>query len=78
MNNIEFISAGAGSGKTYKLTATLAEALESGEARPHAVLATTFTVKAATELRERARMALEQRRNRARYCYRPGKARNSQ
>lgn len=55
MNNIEFISAGAGSGKTYKLTETLAQALESGEARPHAILATTFTVKAATELRERAR-----------------------
>jgi ATP-dependent helicase/nuclease subunit A len=55
MNNIEFISAGAGSGKTYKLTETLAQALESGAARPHAVLATTFTVKAATELRERAR-----------------------
>ena len=55
MNNIEFISAGAGSGKTYKLTGTLAQALESGTARPHAILATTFTVKAATELRERAR-----------------------
>lgn len=55
MNNIEFISAGAGSGKTYKLTETLAQALESGAARPHAILATTFTVKAATELRERAR-----------------------
>lgn len=55
MNNIEFISAGAGSGKTYKLTETLAQALESGSARPHAILATTFTVKAATELRERAR-----------------------
>ncbi|WP_176167061.1 UvrD-helicase domain-containing protein [Pseudomonas ogarae] len=55
MNNIEFISAGAGSGKTYKLTETLARALESGTARPHAILATTFTVKAATELRERAR-----------------------
>ena len=53
--NIEFISAGAGSGKTYKLTETLAQALESGSARPHAILATTFTVKAATELRERAR-----------------------
>ncbi len=55
MNNIEFISAGAGSGKTYKLTETLAQALESGAARPQAILATTFTVKAATELRERAR-----------------------
>lgn len=55
MNNVEFISAGAGSGKTYKLTVTLADALESGAARPHAILATTFTVKAATELRERAR-----------------------
>ena len=55
MNSIEFISAGAGSGKTYKLTETLAQALESGTARPHAILATTFTVKAATELRERAR-----------------------
>lgn len=58
MNNIEFISAGAGSGKTYKLTETLAQALESGSARPHAILATTFTVKAATELRERARSSL--------------------
>lgn len=62
MNNIEFISAGAGSGKTYKLTETLAQALESGAARPHAILATTFTVKASTELRERARSWLLQKR----------------
>ncbi len=55
INSIEFISAGAGSGKTYRLTETLAQALESGAARPHAIWATTFTVKAATELRERAR-----------------------
>ncbi|MEH6499229.1 MAG: UvrD-helicase domain-containing protein [Pseudoalteromonas distincta] len=55
MAHIEFISAGAGSGKTYKLTVTLSDALKSGEARPHAILATTFTVKAAAELRERTR-----------------------
>lgn len=55
MNPVEFISAGAGSGKTYRLTNVLADALASGAARPHAILATTFTVKAATELRERAR-----------------------
>jgi ATP-dependent helicase/nuclease subunit A len=58
MSNIEFISAGAGSGKTFKLTETLAQALETGTARPSAILATTFTVKAATELRERARSRL--------------------
>lgn len=57
MNPVEFISAGAGSGKTFRLTSILSEALLDGNAlvRPHAVLATTFTVKAATELRERVR-----------------------
>ncbi|KWT98205.1 MULTISPECIES: UvrD-helicase domain-containing protein [unclassified Variovorax] len=60
MNPVEFISAGAGSGKTYRLTSILSEALLEGNApvRPHAVLATTFTVKAATELRERVRTRL--------------------
>ncbi len=61
MKDIEFISAGAGSGKTYKLTETLSVALETGAARPNAILATTFTVKAATELRERARARLLQK-----------------
>jgi len=56
--NIEFISAGAGSGKTYKLTGIIAEALQTGTVRPHAIVATTFTVKAATELRERTRARL--------------------
>lgn len=55
---IEFISAGAGSGKTYKLTETVVLALEQRQARPQGVLATTFTVKAAAELRERVRSRL--------------------
>jgi ATP-dependent helicase/nuclease subunit A len=58
MNPIEFISAGAGSGKTYRLTTILSEALASGAARPSGVVAMTFTLKAAAELRQRARKAL--------------------
>lgn len=56
--NVEFVRAGAGSGKTYYLTHLLAGRLEDKSARAHAVIATTFTVKAATELRERARATL--------------------
>lgn len=56
--NIEFVRAGAGSGKTYYLTHLLASRLEDKSARAPAVIATTFTVKAATELRERARSTL--------------------
>lgn len=56
--NIEFVRAGAGSGKTYHLTNLLADRLEDKSARASAVIATTFTVKAATELRERARSTL--------------------
>lgn len=52
---ITFISAGAGSGKTYRLTEALNEELNSGGVRPSGVIATTFTKKAATELRERVR-----------------------
>ncbi len=52
---VRFVSAGAGSGKTYRLTRLLHEALTTGRARPGGVIATTFTRKAATELRERVR-----------------------
>ena len=61
--NIEFVRAGAGSGKTYYLTHLLASRLEDKTARASAVLATTFTVKAATELRERARATLLKKGN---------------
>ncbi|MBD9430009.1 UvrD-helicase domain-containing protein [Achromobacter sp. ACM03] len=56
--NVEFVRAGAGSGKTYYLTHLLADRLQRGAARPAAIMATTFTVKAASELRERARSTL--------------------
>ena len=56
--NIRFISAGAGSGKTYRLTELLKEAVTSGRTRPGGVIGTTFTKKAAAELRERVRRHL--------------------
>ena len=56
--NIRFISAGAGSGKTYRLTQELAVALTEGHAKPDGVIGTTFTNKAANELRERVRQSL--------------------
>ena len=55
---ITFVSAGAGSGKTYRLTQILHDKLSSGQVSPSGVMATTFTRKAATELRERVRTAL--------------------
>ena len=55
--NIEVISAGAGSGKTFTLTGRMVELLASG-IRPAAIMATTFTKKAAAELQERVRVRL--------------------
>lgn len=58
MSTLRFISAGAGSGKTYTLTNILGDELQKGCVQPSGVIATTFTVKAATELRERVRQHL--------------------
>ena len=58
MGHIELVSASAGSGKTYRLAEILTEAIGSREARPESILATTFTNKAAAELRERVRGGL--------------------
>lgn len=59
---IEFISAGAGSGKTYKITHMLSDLLAGpdSDVRPAGVIATTFTKKAANELVERVRLTLAQ------------------
>ena len=56
--HIRFISAGAGSGKTYRLTRELEQALSEGHVSPSAVVGTTFTVKAAGELDDRVRARL--------------------
>lgn len=60
MEHITFISAGAGSGKTYRLSLDLERSLSSKESRPSGVIATTFTKLAAGELRERARQRLNE------------------
>lgn len=52
---LTFISAGAGSGKTHRLTGILHTELAAKRVNPSGVIATTFTRKAATELRERVR-----------------------
>ena len=58
LSHVRFISAGAGSGKTYRLTKELEQALCEGRVTPAAVIGTTFTVKAATELQDRVRTRL--------------------
>ena len=63
MKNITYISAGAGSGKTYTLTTTLADLISRPKSdpdhiEPEQVILTTFTVKAANEFREKAKAEL--------------------
>ena len=58
MKNIRLVSAGAGSGKTYRLTNELFDYLDpEGEFKytPSEIIATTFTRMAAGELRDRVR-----------------------
>lgn len=56
--NLKIISAGAGSGKTYRLTQEMVLLLRSGAVRASGIIATTFTKKAAAELQERVRVKL--------------------
>lgn len=63
MHNLKIISAGAGSGKTYTLTEEMATLLTPSNGQPapvraSGIIATTFTNKAAAELKERVRVKL--------------------
>jgi len=54
-SKIEMINAGAGSGKTYKITELLFDAVDKKGVKPSQIFATTFTNKAAAELVQRVR-----------------------
>ena len=58
MKNVTFISAGAGSGKTYSLTEKIVELVKNGECNADEIILTTFTKVAAAELKEKVRAAL--------------------
>ncbi len=72
MRNIQYISASAGSGKTYTLTHKLADAVRGysvdsdgnktpvAKIEPEQVILTTYTKKAAAEFREKAKAALHE------------------
>ena len=57
-SHVTFISAGAGSGKTWRLTEELERLLVEDAVDPARIIGTTFTVKAAAELRDRVRERL--------------------
>ncbi len=54
---VGIVTASAGTGKTYDLTSRIEAEIAAGQA-PERIVASTFTVKAAEELRERARSRL--------------------
>lgn len=58
LDQLKIISAGAGSGKTFRLTQEMVGLLVDGQVRPNGIIATTFTRKAAAELQERVRVKL--------------------
>jgi len=58
MKKVLYINAGAGSGKTYRLTHDLPGHIIKDKISPSEIIVTTFTVAAAEEIRERARKVL--------------------
>ena len=54
LHGVDIVTASAGTGKTYHLTSMIEKEVIA-DRKPEAILATTFTIKAAEELRERIR-----------------------
>ena len=57
LDNVKFISASAGSGKTYSLTQNMVQFIEQG-LNPESFILTTFTKAAAAEFKEKSKAAL--------------------
>lgn len=55
MKNITYINAGAGSGKTYRLTEEMVSKVKEGHCTPSQIIASTFTNDAAADLKKNAR-----------------------
>ena len=58
MKNTTFVSAGAGSGKTHRLTQDIVRLVREGQCQADEIILTTYTEIAAQELREKVRTAL--------------------
>jgi ATP-dependent helicase/nuclease subunit A len=56
--SLNVVSAGAGSGKTFKIKETVGQWVKAGLVRPDRIVAVTFTEAAAAELKERLRKEL--------------------
>ena len=68
MNHVTYISAGAGSGKTFTLTSILAELIIKGKATPEEFILTTFTDAAAAEFKEKAKAKIFEQQQTPRYA----------